>query len=201
MSQHPEKYMISEMSQQLGTLLAPFSRRVTLSGRGRTHHRRASRGAHLACLVVLGVFSSGCVVFPEVGEPPAEVKFVGIRTENLDPSALEPALVDRSQPFARFEADTAVKQQNISGPIYYSWYYDYDDNDNIPLPFYSLCGDTPRCLFSVCAKKDSTVNQHRLLLVVSDTKLKDEPNGPLDFPDDAHFDAVQWQLSLTDKCP
>ena len=146
-------------------------------------------------------WNQGCVVLPDVAEVTPNPPVVSILDKKVDPPAIVPTVLDRSEPFASFDVAFAVATQNLKGPVFYSWYYDYEDNNSIRLPYYSLCGDSPRCPFSVCSKPRRTDPEHRLLLVVSDSKLNDDPSSPIDFPAGTAFDTVQWQLILEGVCP
>ena len=145
--------------------------------------------------------TSGCVVLPDVADVNPAPAVVSILDKKVDPPAIVPTVLGRSEPLASFDVVVAVSSQNLKGPVFYSWYYDYEDNNSIRLPYYSLCGDSPRCLFSVCSKPKRTEPDHRLLLVVSDSKLNANAKGPIDFPPGAAFDTVQWQLTLEGICP
>ncbi len=150
---------------------------------------------------MVGGLVPGCVTLPAIAAVTEDAPVVSILDDKVDPPAIEPWVVDRVQPFADFSVDTAVASHNVKGPLYYSWYYDFETVNDIPLPFYSLCGDSSRCLFSVCTRANATDKEHRLLLVVSDSKLNANPKDPVDFPEGAAFDTVQWQLSLVGVCP
>jgi len=152
--------------------------------------------------LILSAMMPACVVVPDVADVQEGQPVVTILDDKADPQAIVPQVIERQEPFAKFDVLGATKGYNLSGrPLNYFWYYDYTTKDNIPLPFYSLCGDSPRCLFSVCTKPNPSKDSHRLLLVVSDSKLPPNAKDPYDFPTGAAFDAIQWQLTLTKLCP
>ena len=203
MSQHLGNSFFLEIISQAGTLLAPHTACTPLPGRWSVQRvrRQVRLLVAMAWLLMMGGTATGCVTLPAVVEVTEDAPVVSILDDKVDPLAIEPTVVDRADPFADFSVDTAVASQNVKGPLYYSWYYDFDTVNNIPLPYYSLCGDSPRCLFSVCTRVLPTDPAHRLLLVVSDSKLNANPTDPVDFPEGAAFDTVQWQLSLVGVCP
>ena len=161
-----------------------------------TSHRIGRCRCVLTLVVVVTASSWGC---SEVCEQPA--CSINIAADRIDPANLERTIVSRDSPFAAFSAESAVTTQGGCGPRQFDWYYDYTSAAGVPMPFYSLCGDGPSCVVSVCTKPNATDKTHRLLLVVSDGPLKTDAKDPLDFPVGTAFDTVQWQLELVGVCP
>ncbi|HAN32425.1 MAG TPA: hypothetical protein DCQ06_12590 [Myxococcales bacterium] len=160
--------------------------------------QRPRDGLVIALLLMLW---PACVVLPELEEPPVVDPAVNILDEKVDPPMLQPIIVPRSEPIRQFTVEQAVFSAGLAGSLNYQWYYDYDAAKTIPLPYFALCGDSPKCILAVCTKPESNADDHRLLLVVSDRKLASDAQSPFDFPKGAVFDSVQWQLKLTDSCP
>lgn len=152
-------------------------------------------------VVIALTLCSACVMLPELEEPPVVNPTVNILDEKVDPPMLQPIVVPRSEPIRQFTVEQAVFFEGLVGTLNYQWYYDYDAAKTIPLPYFALCGDSPKCILAVCTKPEANVDDHRLLLVVSDRKLASDAESPFDFPEGAVFDSVQWQLKLTDSCP
>lgn len=182
---------LTEKVRKRGTDLAPFGRGSSIGG----PWCRA-----LAWLVCLGSVG-GCVVTPEVANIPEETPVVSILDDKIDPRAFEVVSVAKEQAVFEFSVLQATDVRNVKSSLNYNWFYDYDSSTNVPLPYYSLCGNSPRCFLSVCTRPDITKDNHRLLLVVSDTKLKEDAETPIDFPEGAIFDTVHWQLELSGNCP
>ncbi len=198
MAQTNEKSAERAAAPAEGTLLELYLRRSPYLGRGGDRSARSLWTWALSTFLV--VAASSCVVLPEVMDVAVQAPVVTIMKDKTDPSILRTVPLERSTPIHVFDVTTAVVPTNVTGELNYFWYYDYADA-SVPLNYYSLCGDSNKCNLAVCAKPKSSDDDHRLLLVVSDTKLNDDPVDPFDFPEGAAFDSVQWQLKLKDLCP
>jgi hypothetical protein len=161
------------------------------------------RQVAVACVAVL-LAPAGCVLPPSVDPPNAHVvPSLLLSKEKADPSVLVPAVIDRLQNSTVF--DVAAQHPGIDElTLRYYWYYDY--TKTLPsLDQAVVCATAQnRCVLFPCSLLQAQEDQHRLMVVVSDLPLRvtdDQAHGPFDFPKGAHFDSLQWDISLKGVCP
>jgi hypothetical protein len=155
-------------------------------------------------LVLLAVTASGCV-----DSGPAAVPAVGVLVINkakVDPGVVVPFVLPSNEVAHPFDITGAVSSPGLDAKsLRYSWYYDYARNTGRPLDSYAVCAPAQeRCVLYPCQHENALAgSHHRLMVVVSDLPLRvtDDSNRDMfDFPADAHFDAVQWDI-LIQGCP
>ncbi|MSP92234.1 MAG: hypothetical protein EXR79_10605 [Myxococcales bacterium] len=94
----------------------------------------------------------------------------------------------------------SIDKRNISRPLRYTWYWDYDSLSGQPLVLFTQSCSDEHCLVFLCEKTNKGAVDHRLLVVVSDGPLVEQPKGPLEFPAGTAFDAVEWQIRRKGAC-
>lgn len=100
-----------------------------------------------------------------------------------------------------FKVQGAIETSKVTQALRYTWYWDYDPKSGQPLVLFNQsCADS-LCTVFLCEKATKNAVEHRLLVVVSDGTLRDDPTGPFDFPDGTAFDAVEWQIRRKGACP
>lgn len=161
----------------------------------------------MAFLVAAGLLPS-CLVPPNIDPPDANVlPFLFIDKGKADPKIVFPVVVPRETAATQFDVIVALEVVGISrNALHYNWYYDYVKGSGGGfLDQFIVCGaSTDRCLLSPCNRPGSSVDNHRLTLVVSDLPLRvtdDQGHDPFDFPAGAHFDSVTWDIELVGGCP
>lgn len=156
----------------------------------------------LASLCLCVFAPAGCVVVPDpLPEPSAGAPLLHIVKQNVDPSLDDTPPIDRNSA-AVFDVVIAIEVRGTTGALHYGWYGDVQVGSGIPLQYYRTnCDDQPRCFLNPCTGFLTASDNHKLLLVVSDTPLPPAALTQFDFPAGAAFDWVEWQVELTGVCP
>ena len=151
-------------------------------------------------LVLTGLAATAACGSDEQVDPPCP-KLVHIDKTKIEPALTSHVLMNRAG-LGVFDVRTAPSTVCIDKALHYSWYGDYDETSGIPLPFYHACGSSPLCTLAPCkALVDPQIDQHSLLLVVSEEPLPANAPSPFNFPADVAFDFVQWDIRLLGECP
>lgn len=102
----------------------------------------------------------------------------------------------------RFDVTRAVRTVPADRDVFYFWYYDHPREPTGIATTFALCQSDPFCLVEICSRANSNVEEHRLLLVVSDEDYAEKPpEHPYAFSDSAAYDVVEWPLRLRSPCP
>lgn len=150
---------------------------------------------------------ASCIVPPSVDPVPLEVvPSVFIDKSKADPRVVERYVIPPNEVAHPFDITGAVHTVAIDPQsLRYYWYYDYARNTGRPLDSYAVCAASQaRCNLYPCQLENASPGSyHFLMVVVSDLPLRvteDTNRDMFDFPANAHFDSVQWDVKLT-SCP
>jgi hypothetical protein len=150
----------------------------------------------------LALLVSGCVVPAPVEEVDAGPALVHIDENKVDPKYFYPYMFPLpTKPSYKFSVLNAVQQVNVTQPLRYYWYYDYEPGTSKDVAATCSSGVYAHsCLFVPCEKAHQNQTLHSILVVVANVDLPADATNPLAFAPGAAWDSLQWKVEYEGAC-